>query len=63
MTKGTYSMGKKNKKTHIICRRCGKHSYHVRDRVCSACGFGRSSRIKSHASQWKSPIGKGNRKR
>ena len=24
MAKGTPSMGKKNKKTHIRCRRCGK---------------------------------------
>ncbi|HLC98423.1 MAG TPA: 50S ribosomal protein L37e, partial [Candidatus Nanoarchaeia archaeon] len=29
MTKGTPSMGKKSgKKTHIFCRRCGKHTYH-----------------------------------
>ena len=30
MSKGTPSMGKKNKKTHIRCRRCGRNSYHIR---------------------------------
>lgn len=63
MTKGTYSMGKKNKKTHIICRRCGKHAYHATHAVCAACGFGKTSKIKSMAWQWKSPVGKGNRKK
>lgn len=56
-------MGKKNKKTHIICRRCGKRAYHVGKRACSACGFGRSAKIRSSKWQWKSPIGKGNRKK
>lgn len=56
-------MGKKNKKTHIICRRCGKHAYHATHAVCSACGFGKTSKIKSNAWQWKSPVGKGNRKK
>jgi len=55
-------MGKKNKKTHMICRRCGKRAYHIRDRVCASCGFGRTSKIKSSAWQQKSPISKGNRK-
>ena len=63
MTKGTYSMGKKNKISHIHCRRCGRHSYHIRDGICSSCGFGKSRRIKSNASIWKSAIGKGNRKK
>ena len=27
MSKGTPSMGKKNKKTHIRCRRCGRNTY------------------------------------
>lgn len=29
MSKGTPSMGKKNKKTHIRCRRCGRNTYHI----------------------------------
>jgi large subunit ribosomal protein L37e len=53
MTKGTPSFGKKNKKTHIICRRCGRHSYHVRDKNCAACGFGKSSKMKTFSWQWK----------
>ena len=61
MAKGTPSFGKKQKKTHIVCRRCGKHSYHARDGVCSACGFGKSRRIKKFSWQWKSATGKGNR--
>ncbi len=54
MTKGTPSFGKKNNKTHIICRRCGRHSYHARDRQCSACGFGRTSKLRTYSWQWKS---------
>ena len=53
MTKGTPSMGKRNRKTHIACRRCGRHSYHIRKSVCSACSFGKSSRLKAYAWQWK----------
>lgn len=42
-------MGKKNHgKTHIHCRRCGGHSYHVRDKTCSACGYGRSPKLRSY---------------
>jgi len=44
MSKGTPSMGKKNKKTHIRCRRCGKNTYHVRKKVCASCGFGKSKK-------------------
>jgi len=54
MTKGTPSMGRKNKKTHIACRRCGRHAYHIRDKKCSACGFGKSAKIRANAWQWKS---------
>jgi large subunit ribosomal protein L37e len=47
MTKGTPSkMG--GKKTHTMCRRCGKHSYHVQKRRCAACGFGESSKIRKY---------------
>ena len=45
MTKGTASLGKKGKsKTHIRCRRCGRHSYHVRHKHCAACGFGATAK-------------------
>ncbi|RLF49351.1 MAG: 50S ribosomal protein L37e [Thermoplasmata archaeon] len=48
MSKGTPSKGKMNKKTHIRCRRCGRHSYHVRKRRCASCGFGEDSRIRHY---------------
>ncbi|EKF86288.1 50S ribosomal protein L37e [Methanobacterium formicicum] len=46
--KGTPSFGKRNKKTHIRCRRCGKNSYNARKRYCSACGFGRTKRVRTY---------------
>lgn len=50
MVKGTTSFGKANrKKTHIVCRRCGKHAYNIRKKYCASCGFGRSSRIRKYA--------------
>ncbi|MCD6154627.1 MAG: 50S ribosomal protein L37e [Candidatus Verstraetearchaeota archaeon] len=50
MTKGTTSFGKRGRrKTHIRCRRCGRHSYNVRKKYCAACGFGRSSRIRRYS--------------
>ncbi|MHA1596558.1 MAG: 50S ribosomal protein L37e [Candidatus Asgardarchaeia archaeon] len=48
MTKGTPSFGKRNKKTHIRCRRCGRRSYNVRKKRCAACGFGESKRIRRY---------------
>ena len=53
MSKGTPSMGRRHKKTHIACRRCGRHSYHIRKKTCSACGFGRSAKMKVYSWQWK----------
>jgi large subunit ribosomal protein L37e len=63
MTKGTPSMGKKNKRTHLACRRCGKKTLHVRKKICSACGYGKSSKIKKFSWQWKRVLGKTNRKK
>ncbi len=43
-------MGKRSRgKTHIKCRRCGRHSYNVAKKYCAACGFGRSKRIRRFA--------------
>lgn len=53
MTKGTPSFGKKQKKTHVLCRRCGRHSFHASGGVCSACGFGGAKKIKKFKWQWK----------
>jgi large subunit ribosomal protein L37e len=49
MTKGTPSMGKHSgKKTHIMCRRCGKRAYHIRHKVCASCGFGASAKLRQY---------------
>jgi large subunit ribosomal protein L37e len=48
-------MGKMNKKTHVTCRRCGKVSFHAQKKECSACGFGRSTRILSYRWHTKRP--------
>lgn len=43
-------MGKMGKgKTHIRCRRCGRHSYNTSKHYCAACGFGRSSKIRKYS--------------
>ncbi len=45
-------MGKRSRgKTHIRCRRCGRHAYNVRKHYCAACGFGRSRRIRRYSWQ------------
>ena len=50
--KGSASMGKKGKKKlHVRCRRCGHISFHVKKKVCSHCGFGKSSRTRNYS--WK----------
>jgi large subunit ribosomal protein L37e len=47
MTKGTASkIG--GKRSHTICRRCGKHAFHIQKRVCASCGFGASSKIRHY---------------
>ncbi|MFX0196240.1 MAG: 50S ribosomal protein L37e [Candidatus Hodarchaeota archaeon] len=56
MTKGTASFGKKQTKTHIRCRRCGRRAYHVRKKQCAACGFGRTKRIRAYSWKTKTPL-------
>ncbi len=48
MTKGTTSMGKRTKKTHIRCRRCGRHSYHVQKKRCAHCGYPMKAKWRSY---------------
>jgi len=48
MVKGTPSMGKKRKITHIRCRRCGRVTYNIKTKVCAACGYGKSSKIRRY---------------
>ena len=38
-TKGTPSLGKKHNKTHTLCRRCGRRSFHIQKHTCAACGY------------------------
>jgi large subunit ribosomal protein L37e len=61
MSKGTPSKGKMQKIVHIRCRRCGRHSYHVRLKRCSACGYPRS-KIYKHSWKNKNTLGKQYRK-
>lgn len=50
MGKGTAAYGRHSgKTTHTICRRCGKHSYHMRKAQCASCGFGKTKRIRTYA--------------
>ncbi|MGA2237676.1 MAG: 50S ribosomal protein L37e [Candidatus Bathyarchaeia archaeon] len=52
MGKGTPSFGLRGRgKTHIRCRRCGRHSYHIRKKKCAACGFGVSTKIRRYSWQ------------
>jgi len=37
--KGTASFGHRHNKTHTLCRRCGKSTYHLQKSTCSACGY------------------------
>ncbi|TMI12807.1 50S ribosomal protein L37e [Candidatus Bathyarchaeota archaeon] len=51
-SKGTTSLGKMGGKgTHIRCRRCGRHSYHVRKKRCAACGFGEITKLRRYSWQ------------
>ncbi len=42
MPEGKLRKGKRNKKIHGTCRRCGENSYHLKKGVCASCGFGKS---------------------
>ncbi|MDH5419623.1 MAG: 50S ribosomal protein L37e [Candidatus Bathyarchaeota archaeon] len=54
-SKGTSSFGRRAGKTvHIRCRRCGRRAYHVREKRCSACGYGESTKIRQYSWQTKS---------
>ena len=56
--KGSPSMGKRQKRSHILCRRCGNRSFHIRDGVCASCGFGRTKRLRSYSWQNKTGVSK-----
>lgn len=47
-------MGQHTKgKSHIYCRRCGKHAYHKIRNICAKCGYGKSTRMRSYSWQIK----------
>merc|ERR1712168_516748 len=39
MTKGTQAFGKKHNKSHTLCVRCGRSSYHIQKKTCASCGY------------------------
>lgn len=39
MTKGTPSFGKKNKRNHLQCPRCGNMAFHKQKAKCASCAF------------------------
>ena len=52
MVKGTPSFGKHHTISHINCKRCGRHSYHIKKQKCSACGFPRA-KLRQENWRWK----------
>jgi large subunit ribosomal protein L37e len=54
MAKGiTASFGKQSKQLHMHCRRCGEKTYHMKKKVCSSCGYGKSAKIRKYS--WQKP--------
>ncbi|CAJ0604778.1 unnamed protein product [Cylicocyclus nassatus] len=39
MTKGTQAFGKKHVKSHTLCKRCGRSSFHIQKKRCASCGY------------------------
>jgi large subunit ribosomal protein L37e len=37
--KGTGSFGLRHNKSHTLCRRCGRRSFHIQKKTCAACGY------------------------
>lgn len=61
-SKGTAAKGKNAKaKLHYRCRRCGQATYHKKKRICSSCGYGRTSKMRKYAWQKKKRSKRGKR--
>ena len=58
MSKGTPSMGRRQRPIHIRCRRCGKATYHKKKGYCSSCGYGRTAKIRRYSWQNKGILSK-----
>merc|ERR1712166_1668831 len=39
MTKGTSSFGKRNGRSHTLCKRCGNRSWAIQTQKCASCGY------------------------
>ena len=49
MGKGTPAAGRHSgPATHMMCRRCGSHSYFKRKGFCAKCGYGKSKRMRHY---------------
>ncbi|MBW2971265.1 50S ribosomal protein L37e [Candidatus Woesearchaeota archaeon] len=56
MVKGTPSKGKLSRsKTHIVCRRCGKRTYHKTRKICASCGYGKTAKLRNYNWSKKKP--------
>mmetsp|Transcript_3559 Transcript_3559/g.6064 ORF Transcript_3559/g.6064 Transcript_3559/m.6064 type:complete len:92 (+) Transcript_3559:22-297(+) len=53
MTKGTTSKGPAANKTHMLCRRCAKHAFHITKKVCASCGYGATASMRQYGQQYK----------
>lgn len=52
-TEGALRKGKRFKRVHGRCRRCGHLSFHLSRGVCAYCGFGRTKKIRKYGWQKK----------
>lgn len=50
-TKGTYSFGRRNRKSHTLCVRCGKHAYNIQKSRCASCAFPAAKMRRCESSQ------------
>ncbi|KAH3746006.1 60S ribosomal protein L37-A [Pelomyxa schiedti] len=48
MGKGTPSFGKRHNKTHRLCLRCGRRSFHIQHNKCASCGYPAARMRKYH---------------
>lgn len=47
LIEGTPSLGKRHNKSHVLCNRCGKRSFHVQKKTCASCGYP-AAKLRSH---------------
>lgn len=53
--------GKRRNKTHTLCRRCGRRSYHIQKSTCASCGYP-AARIRTCEyvrARWSGMVGEG----